>query len=1061
MKTIMNSGHRALIGCALAAAVLVPRPAAAQLDPLLFARKTQPNVLIAIDTSNRMQRDPDNNYRDNNVYSRTGALYELPLGVSGSNTNAKYRRKYVNLLNTDNGLGTGDKFSADTISIVGDLQSSYSTFDALTRINLAKVSVIEAINRNTAVARFGLLRMRQTNPHFTTAGNIEPVSIADVNEQTPTDGSSGVNGKWKITTAVVDARNGATTTSGLLYSAGSNNQNIVTLLGKSTGAVGSLIPAGNDAANYRDAPIDTMLDDLSTTAKTLIDSDTDCRNTVAVLIVGGGRGDSSSGDPAAKASAFLNVSKGHRVPIYVILLSTPATTAADRAQLQAVAANSGGQFFEVTGSDVGVVSAGIAVPKIVQAINIAVSHAFADQGTFDKAPDATHPYGYSTEHQVTSPIVGTVNLENAKDIAGVPLPNTVIKTSTGEVIPQRSNLLITSGFALPGFGAALRAFRVYKPVADASRPSGYAFTSDGTRLWVAGVPDESSRNIYTATPDGKIIKFSAANAAVLQPYLRSSSLAAAQSLITFIRSQPLGAIVDSTPAIQDAPSLDPPPDSDYPGFADAHKNRRTMIWVGANDGMLHAIDARLGKEVWAFIPFNLLPKLDTLRSGQPMGDFRYFVDGSPKVADVKVNGQWRTYLVMGEGPGGTFYQTFDVTMDNMTVDPASDTLSDVLGYFANDTSVGLQWTFPRYSTFDWTCSASNSNCPNSPWGDLASTASAVEKSVGQTWSDPAIGQVETATGRFTVLVGSGFFKYSRQQDPNRGGIVAGSTFYLLDANDGSVLDYRNVGNDGKGETVDDCTTAVKGCTQLKNALQADPVATGPADSRFITKAYLGDLDGNIWRFDIGLDASKVPKIKQLVALYSIKPNSGLASDHPVFASMATVNVGGAQQYLFVGTGSDLLPSTGVSNAYALLVVLDGGTSGSKVAEIDLEKVDGTAGEEKVSAFPAVAGDIVFFSTTTYHIGGCSLPDGNLYAFTFIGGPAYDTNGDGRVTSGRSGSDSTKVRTSTGARASAPFIVDQHLVLATGNKIEMFGDPSDFNNGVGEAGVRILSWREVR
>ena len=128
MKTIMNSGQGALIACALAAAVLVPRPAAAQLDPLLFARKTQPNVLIAIDTSTRMQRDPDNNFRDNNVYSKTGALYELPLGVSGSNTNAKYRRKYVNLLNTDNGLGTGDKFSADTISIVGDLQSeSYSS----------------------------------------------------------------------------------------------------------------------------------------------------------------------------------------------------------------------------------------------------------------------------------------------------------------------------------------------------------------------------------------------------------------------------------------------------------------------------------------------------------------------------------------------------------------------------------------------------------------------------------------------------------------------------------------------------------------------------------------------------------------------------------------------------------------------------------------------------------------------------------------------------------------------------------------------------------------------
>jgi len=58
-------------------------------------------------------------------------------------------------------------------------------------------------------------------------------------------------------------------------------------------------------------------------------------------------------------------------------------------------------------------------------------------------------------------------------------------------------------------------------------------------------------------------------------------------------------------------------------------------------------------------------------------------------------------------------------------------------------------------------------------------------------------------------------------------------------------------------------------------------------------------------------------------------------------------------------------------------------------------------------------------------------------------------------------DSTRIRTTTGSRATAPFIVDQHLVFGTGNGVEMFGDPQDFNNGVGQAGVRILSWREVR
>jgi hypothetical protein len=177
--------------------------------------------------------------------------------------------------------------------------------------------------------------------------------------------------------------------------------------------------------------------------------------------------------------------------------------------------------------------------------------------------------------------------------------------------------------------------------------------------------------------------------------------------------------------------------------------------------------------------------------------------------------------------------------------------------------------------------------------------------------------------------------------------------------------------------------------------------------------------------------------------------------------MATVSVGAVQQYLFVGTGSDLLPQNKVNTQYALLVVQDQGPSGTRTAMIRLELTDGLAGDEKVSAFPAVAGDIVFFSTTTYRAGSCAMPDGNLYAFTFIGGPAYDTTGDGKVTSSGGAADTPKIRTSAGARATAPFIVDQHLVVGVGKKIEMFGDPEDFNNGVGQAGVRILSWREVR
>ena len=298
------------------------------------------------------------------------------------------------------------------------------------------------------------------------------------------------------------------------------------------------------------------------------------------------------------------------------------------------------------------------------------------------------------------------------------------------------------------------------------------------------------------------------------------------------------------------------PDSPGSVFSD----RVTVIYVpptsaqtSIRDGMFHAIDARLGKEVWAYIPFNLLPKLKELPFGQSVGSFNFFADGSAKVADVKVSspcptGQsscWRTYLFIGEGPGGTFYQSFDVTLADMgdTLTPTSDSITDVLSYFADPTKITFKWAFPSFSDFDYTLS---------PFGDVRSTASNTAKSVGQTWADPAVGQIESSSGKYAIVFGSGFLPYTTQQQSNRGGVVAGTTFYVVNVETGAVFDSTSVGSDNIAETVDSCVTA-NDCSKIKNALQADPVATGPPNSRYITMTYVGDLDGKVWRFDLGMD----------------------------------------------------------------------------------------------------------------------------------------------------------------------------------------------------------------
>jgi hypothetical protein len=1047
---------RTVAGAALALATLAwPQAAEAQLDPLLFLKRSVPsvttpsyraNVLVAVDTASRMQYDAEGHYYDPADYAR-GNLWD---SVIGATTGVRYRRVYESL--AWNSSGGPQKFTTTRIATVTDASATaYANFYQKTRIGVAKTALAQVIAENNASARFGLLKTRQSNPQIISPAD-GPVLSTNAGQQLPTDGV-GV-GLWKMYRGVTsgDNRSIETSTTPLVRPDGTGpNAAIQAILAQPLSS-SSLLPAGNDSAGVDDAALAHMLDDLKTEAARLSSADTLCRNTVAIVVTGGGEGTGGHSPTAASiAATFLNVGASRRVPIYVIAIAPPPTAVAE---LEAIATASGGKFYAISKEEIDLAAANnTPVPRVVLAMNEAVQHAFAQTTDFNTAPTAGSPQGPKSEFLVTSPIIGTVDLEGLTSLSGTTLPYTDITNPTsGAEIPQRGNVMVTTGFAMPGFEARLRAFRVYKPVPDTTKPSGYKFTQDGTALWVAKTPTASRRNIYTILPGATTpTAFTTDNVGVLSQYLNTFEPA---GLIDFVRNQPLGAVISSTPAFMDPPSLDPPPDNEYPGFVDDNKDRRSLIFVGANDGMLHAIDGRTGVEVWAFIPFNLLPKLKTLRDGQGIDGFDYFMDSSVKVADVKIGdpSEWKTAIIVGQGAGGTFYQAFDVTLAGMPKydSGASSEVDSLLAYFGTADRIRFLWSFPDYQDFDHTATYTTNK-----YGDLKSTASNDAKSVGQSWSDPAVGQVGTPASPYTVIVGSGFLPYSVEQQANRVGTPpSGRNLYMLNAGTGALFATSTVGSDGIAETIDNCVNEALGCTKFKNALQADPVATGPSDSRFISKAYIGDLDGKVWRFDITLDGT-TPRFSGTPV--HLNP-SATSPDQPVFASMASVAVG-TQQYIFYGTGSDLLPVTGQNTIFKLVGVLDTGGSGTVTFQHTLSKVDGIGDDEVVSSFPAVAGDIVFFTTTSLKPQNpCLMPDANLYALTFVGSAAYDATGDNKV----SNNETPKLKTLVGAgRATAPFIVDQHLAFGAGTKIEMFGDQNDYNNGVGHVGVRILSWRDLR
>lgn len=151
------------------------------------------------------------------------------------------------------------------------------------------------------------------------------------------------------------------------------------------------------------------------------------------------------------------------------------------------------------------------------------------------------------------------------------------------------------------------------------------------------------------------------------------------------RAHLLGDIVNSSPVFV-GPPLFAYTDTGYASFKTSRASRTPVIYVGANDGMLHAFDAANGNELWAFIPTAVLPKLYKLADKDYASRHDYYVDGAPVVGDVydTTAGAWKTILVGGLNAGGNAYYALDIT------DPASPSL---LWEFT-DTNLGLSFGNP-------------------------------------------------------------------------------------------------------------------------------------------------------------------------------------------------------------------------------------------------------------------------------------------------------------------------------------------------------------------------------
>ncbi len=133
------------------------------------------------------------------------------------------------------------------------------------------------------------------------------------------------------------------------------------------------------------------------------------------------------------------------------------------------------------------------------------------------------------------------------------------------------------------------------------------------------------------------------------------------------REHVLGDIVGSQPAYVKQPPFSYV-DDNYSLYKTQKANRNGMVYVGANDGMLHAFDSTTGIEKWAYIPPMVMPNLYKLADKNYSAKHQFFVDGSPVIGDIcpKAPGiceadEWKTILVGGLSAGGKGYYALDIT----------------------------------------------------------------------------------------------------------------------------------------------------------------------------------------------------------------------------------------------------------------------------------------------------------------------------------------------------------------------------------------------------------------
>lgn len=333
---------------------------------------------------------------------------------------------------------------------------------------------------------------------------------------------------------------------------------------------------------------------------------------------------------------------------------------------------------------------------------------------------------------------------------------------------------------------------------------------------------------------------------------------------TVRENRPLGDIYHSVPQSVPAPSVDLPdqtflayrqrslPVSGRRTTAATVGTREPMVYVGTNDGVLHAFNADSGEEAWGFVPPYMIPQI---RTGYPstrmMG-----VDGTPVVKEIMFERSptalnddtgWHTVLVVGLRNGGGAFAALDVT------DPYNPTF---LWQFT-DSDLRSASGAPAIGTLYFTPPGRTSPVERAvaflPGGSAPLSTAACDAS-----SNPRPPRTNNVLGGWTGMRGN------RRASTRCWQGNTGQWLYVVDLQTGELI--RKIG------------AGPNGALPTGSPLVGAPALYNGAPGAVSTRAYLGDADGTLWRADF---SSRDPSQWWLADVYDLFWDKAFDSGQPI------------------------------------------------------------------------------------------------------------------------------------------------------------------------------------